>query len=90
VPSKKQPTRPSAKPPENLHIAAIQRIVGKHHNQLRMPLATVRSVLDRALDDAGTPMESKDNARMREHLERDLGLSLTEIVELTRQWPTTD
>ena len=33
VPSKKPPNRKSARPPENLHIAAIQRIVGKHHNQ---------------------------------------------------------
>ena len=27
------PARKSAAPPENLHIAAIQRIVGKHRNK---------------------------------------------------------
>jgi len=30
VPSKKPPAHQSAQPPENLHIAAIRRIVGKH------------------------------------------------------------
>lgn len=75
MPSKKPPAKQSPKRSESLHIAAIRGIVGRHHNQ-PMPLVTVRSVLDRALDDAGTPMESKDNARLREHLERELGLSL--------------
>ena len=87
MPSKGPSARKNAAPPDNLHIAAIQRIVGKHHNNLRMPLATVRSVLERALDDVGTAMESTDNARVREHLERELGLSLAKIVALTKRWP---
>jgi hypothetical protein len=33
-------------------------------------------------------MESKDLARMRAQLERDIGLSLPEIVELSKRWPT--
>ena len=73
---------------KDLHIAAIQRIVGKHHNQLRMPLKTVRFVLDKALLQAHKPGESSDNLRMREQLERDIGLSLAEIVELSKRWPT--
>ena len=74
--------------PETLHIAVTQRIVGKHHNQLRMPLKTVRFVLDKALREAGTTIESRDDVRMREQLERDIGLSLAEIVELSKRWPT--
>ena len=88
MPSKKPPARKSTAPPENLHIAAIQRIVGKHHNQLRMPLKTVRFVLDKGLRQAGEPGESSDNLRMREQLERDIGLSLAEIGELSKRWPT--
>ena len=73
--------------PESLHIAVVQRIVGKHHNQLRMPLKTVRFVLDKALSEAGSTLESRDDLRMREQLERDIGLSLAEIVELSKRWP---
>ena len=39
-------------------------------------------MVDRALDDAGTPIESKDNARMREQLEQNTnapGISVCEI-----------
>ena len=88
MPSKKPPARKSTAPPENLHIAAIQRIVGKHRNNLRMPLGDVRYWLERALVDKGGTMESKDLVRMREQLERDIGLSLAEIVELSKRWPT--
>ena len=38
--------------PESLHIAVVQRIVGKHHNQLRMPLKTVRFVAGALRDQA--------------------------------------
>jgi len=38
VASKKPPVAKPAVLAENLHIAAVQRIVGKHRNNLRMPL----------------------------------------------------
>ena len=78
----------SKRMPENLHIAAVQRIVGKHHNQLRIPLKTVRFVLEKALSEAGDPGAARDNVLMREQLERDIGLRLAEIVELSKRWPT--
>jgi len=59
------PTRQSAQLPENLHIAGIQRIVGKHRNNLRMPLENVRYWINRALGDNGGTAESKDLQRMR-------------------------
>ena len=71
-----------------LYIATIQRIVGQHHNPLHMPLQTVRFVLEKALRDAGTALESREDLRMREQLEHDTGLSLPEIVELSERWPT--
>ena len=47
--SKKPPASKSVHPPENLHIAAIERIVGKHRNNLRMPdLARMRDQLEHA------------------------------------------
>jgi len=88
VHSKKPPAKQVSKAPENLHIAAIQRIVGKHRNNLRMPLASVRYWIEKASTDQGGTMESKDLARMRAQLERDVGLGLPEIVELTKRWPT--
>ena len=81
MPSKK------LQPPENLHIAASQRIVGLHNNQRLMPLDTVRFEIERLVRDAGTPMESKDRARLREHLESATGLSIGELAELTTRWP---
>jgi hypothetical protein len=87
VPSKKTPANKSAPPFENLHIAAIQRIVGKHKNNLRMPLKDVRYWLERAISDPGGTVESKYLARMRAQLERDLGLGLAEIVDLSKRWP---
>ena len=87
VPSKKPPAKQVSKAPENLHIAAIQRI-GKHRNNLRMRLASVRYWIDKASTDQGGTMEFKDLARMRVQLERDVGLGLPEIVELTKRWPT--
>ncbi len=88
VASKKPPASKAAAPAENLHIAAVQRIVGKHRNNLRMPLKDVRYWLERGLADAGGTTESKDLARMRAQLERDIGLGLPEIVELSKRWPT--
>jgi hypothetical protein len=40
---------------EDLHISPVRRIVGKHHNQLRMSLKTVRFVLNKALQEVGSP-----------------------------------
>jgi len=88
VASKKPTALKAAAPAENLHIAAVQRIVGKHRNNLRMPLRDVRYWLERAVGDTGSSMESKDLARMRSQLERDVGLGLAEIVELSKRWPT--
>ena len=87
MPSKKPRAKQVSKAPENLHIAAIQRI-GKHRNNLRMRLASVRYWIEKASTDQGGTMESKDLARMRAQLERDVGLGLPEIVELTKRWPT--
>ena len=70
------------------YIATIQRIVGEHHNHLRMPLETVRFVLEKALHEKGSAVESQDDIRMGEQLERNTGLSLAEIVELSKRWPT--
>ena len=81
MPSKKP------QPAENLHIAVSQRIVGLHNNQRLMPLDTVRFEIERLLRDAGTPMESKDRARLREHLETPTGLLNAELAELTKRWP---
>ena len=47
--------------PENLHIAITQRIVGRHRNQMRMPLEIVRFIIERLVGDV-----SKDDARLRE------------------------
>ena len=88
MPSKKTPANKSAPPFENLHIAAIQRIVGTHRNNLRMPLKDVRFWLERAISDTAGTVESKYLTRMRAQLERDIGLSLAEIVELSKRWPT--
>ena len=53
-----------------------------------MPLKTVRFVLEKALSEAGDPDAARDDVLMREQLERDIGLSLAEIVELSKKWPT--
>jgi hypothetical protein len=87
VPSKKPPAKKSAQPPANLHIAVSQRIVGLHNNQRLMPLDTVRLEIERLVRDAGTAMESKDRARLREHLESATGLPIAELSELTKRWP---
>ena len=88
VPSKKPPAKKSAQPPANLHIAVSQRIVGLHNNQRLMPLDTVRFEIGRLAHDAGSAMESKDRARLREHLESATGLSIAELADLTQRWPT--
>lgn len=91
VGSKKPSASRPAAPPEYLHVVATQRILGKHHNQTAHDagtLETVRLVLDKALSEAGSTLESRDDLRMCEQLERDIGLSLTEIVELSKRWPT--
>ena len=85
--SKKPPARKSTEPPENVHIAVSQRIVGLHNNQRLMALDTVRFEIGRLAHDAGTAMESKDRARLREHLESATGLSIAELAELTKRWP---
>jgi len=87
VASKKPPASKSVHPPENLHIAAIQRIVGKHRNNLRMPLENVRYWINRALEDNAGTAESKDLARMRDQLEHATGLSIAELADLTKRWP---
>ena len=87
MPSKKPPARKSTAPPENLHIAAIQRIVGKHRNNLRMPHATVRYWIEKAATDQGGTMESKDLERIRDQLQRELGLEIDVVLELTKRWP---
>ena len=87
VASKEPPASKSVHPPENLHIAAIQRIVGKHRNNMRMPLATVRYWIEKAADDQGGTMESKDLERIRNQLRRDLGMEIGEVVQLVQRWP---
>lgn len=57
---------PRGKGAASLHIAAVQRIVGKRHSPLRVPLTTVRFVLDKALSEAGPMLESRDDPRTRE------------------------
>ena len=52
-----------------------------------MPLNRVRFVIERLVADADTPAEWKDNARLREHLERATGLSIAELADLTKRWP---
>ena len=86
--SKEPPASKSVHPPENLHIAAIQRIVGKHRNNMRMPLATVRYWIEKAADDQGATMESKDLERIRDQLQRDLGMEIREVVQPVKRWPT--
>ena len=73
--------------PENLHIELSQLIVCKHHHQPRIPLDRVKRILERAAKDAGKRVESKDNALMREHLERATGLSIAQLAELSKRWP---
>ena len=87
MPSRKPPAGTGPAPAENLHIAAIQRIVGKHRNNLRMPLESVRYWINRALEDSGGTAESKDLARMRAQLERATGLSIAQLADLTKRWP---
>ena len=74
--------------PENLHIAVSQRIVGLHNNNRRMTLDAVRFQIERLAGDAGTPMELKERARLREHLESATGVSIAVLAELTKRWPT--
>ena len=83
-----RPCKQDGKPPENLHIAAIQRIVGKHRNNLRMPIKGVRYWIEKAADDQGGTMESKDLERIPNQLKRDLGMEIGEVVELVKWWPT--
>ena len=52
-----------------------------------MPLETVRYWIEKSPTDRGGTMESKDLARMRDQLERDIGLSLAAIIDLTKRWP---
>ena len=52
-----------------------------------MPLDTVRFEIGRLAHDAGTAEESKDRARLREHLESATGMSIAELAELTKRWP---
>jgi len=47
----------------------------------------VRFEIGRLATDAGTPMESKDRARLREHLEAATGLTIAELAESTKRWP---
>ena len=74
--------------PANLHIAAVQRIVGLHNNHRLMTLDAVRLEIERLTKYAGTPAEAKDRVRLREHLESATGLSIAELTELTKRWPT--
>ena len=74
--------------PANLHIAAIQRIVGLHNNQRLMTLDAVRLEIERLALYAGTEAESKDRARLREHLESATGLGIAELAEVVKEWPT--
>jgi hypothetical protein len=88
MPSKKPPAGKDDAPPENLHIAVSQRIVGLHNNNRRMTLDAVRFEIERLAGDAGRRMESKDRARLREHLESATGVTIGELAELTKRWPT--
>jgi len=67
--------------------AVHQRIVGKHRNNLRMPLDTVRYWIEKAATDQGGTMESKDLERIRNQLQRDLGMEIGEVVQLVQRWP---
>ena len=86
--SKKAPARQRVQPPENLHISAIQRIVGLHNNHRLMTLDSVRLEIERLVKYEGTEAQSKDRARLREHLESATGLSIVELAALTKRWPT--
>jgi hypothetical protein len=86
--SKKPPPRGEVAAPQSaegtvgsLHIAVSQRIVGLHNYNSRMSLDTVRDEIERLARDAGTEMESKDRAHLREHLERATGLTIAELAE---------
>ena len=48
----------------------------------------MRDGLGKAASDKGGTMELKDLARMPAQLERNIGLNLAEIVELSKRWPT--
>ena len=84
MPSKK----PTVEPLKNVLIAAVQRIVGLHNNHRLMTLDAVRLEVERLAKYAGTQAESKDRARLREHLESATGLSIANLAELTKHWPT--
>jgi mannitol-1-phosphate/altronate dehydrogenase len=53
-----------------------------------MALDAVRDEIQRLARDAGTEMESRDRAHLREHLEHATGLKIAELAEVTKQWPT--
>ena len=84
----KQGGKPPAALPEDLHRAVCQRIVGSHMNDRRMPLDRVGYVIDRLAEHTYTAAETKDNARLREHLERATGLTISELAHLAKRWPT--
>ena len=69
---------------EEFAIAQIQRIVGKHTNNRRVELGTVKIILAKAAADKGGTMESADYARIREQLQSTLGLSIGQVLELAR------
>jgi hypothetical protein len=52
-----------------------------------LSLEAARDWLSKAASDKRGTMESKDLARMREQLERHVGLSLATIVEVSKRWP---
>ena len=54
---------------------------------MRMPLGTVRYWIEKAADDQGGTMESKDLERIRDQLQRDLGMEIGEVVQLVQRWP---
>jgi len=49
-----------------------------------MTLDAVRLEIERLAKYAGTQAESKDRARLREHLESATGLGIAELAELTK------
>jgi hypothetical protein len=73
---------------EELHIAVSQRIVRLHCNDDAMSLAAVRAEIERCAERAATAAERKDCAVFAHHLKQATGLSIEDMAEVTKRWPT--
>jgi hypothetical protein len=72
-----------------LHITTSQRIVGKHRNMRRISVEATRDCIERLALYAGTDAETREDARLREELEKRTGCSIVKLLAIAADWVTT-